>query len=89
MYCEPCFSCLLHFSAFAMKYHVVQFEDGIMVVCDSWINIPNQSCSIPSEKIGRKLTRQHPPDEKWKSYGYESILLSHGKLISFPFDTPD
>lgn len=67
-------------SVSAMKYHIVQFSDGIVVVCDSWMNAAKKSCYIPSKNVWRQLNKDAPPDkEKWSCYQYLQIIMSHGK----------
>ena len=65
-----------------MAYHIAQFEDGTMVVCDSWVQADVKVCYLPTSNIRTAVKKGLAPDvQNWVQSKYEELLMSHGKAL--------
>lgn len=53
-------------------FHLVEFEDGIQVIPDNWIQTDKDKCWYPNYKtdkdINKAIKKQHTPKGDWLSY---------------------
>jgi len=63
-----------------LMFHILQFTDGIAVVCGSWISKENMDCLLPPSDISKHVKKKSRPDNSWERFKYEEDLLCHCKL---------
>lgn len=63
-------------------FHLVEFEDGIQVVPDNWIQ-KDKKCSYPNYKtdhdIIKAIKKRQPPQDNWFTYPIKRIFGVYGK----------
>lgn len=69
----------------SIKYHVVEFEDGLEIVPSSWIT-NNNKCKYPATKSKKKkdkaVINNAQPDSSWKDYIILRTFAVCGKILN-------
>lgn len=65
------------------QFHVVEFEDGIQVIPDNWIQKDTNKCWYPNYKTDQYITkaikRRQTPQDTWFMYPIKRIFGVYGK----------
>lgn len=70
-------------SCYKNTFSVIEFEDGLQVIPDNWIQRERNECLYPNYKTDKDIdaairTRQIPQDN-WLSYSIKRIFGTYGK----------
>ncbi|XP_011858190.1 PREDICTED: uncharacterized protein LOC105555732 [Vollenhovia emeryi] len=72
-------------------FHLLEFEDGMQVVPDNWVQKDKNECWYPNYKTDKEITKaikkRHIPQDGWLSYSikrlfgiYETYSEAYNKL---------
>lgn len=64
-------------------FHLVEFEDGVQVVPDNWIQRDKNECWYPNFKtdkdINKAIKKRQSPQDGWLSYSIKRVFDIYGK----------
>lgn len=70
-------------SAVKYRYHLVEFEDGLQVVPENWIQKITNECRYPNYKkdqeIDKAIKNQQTPKDDWLLYPIKRLFGIYGK----------
>lgn len=65
------------------RFHLVEFEDGMQVVPDNWIQEDTNKCWYPNCKtdkdINKAIKKRFIPQDDWLSYPIKRLFGIYGK----------
>lgn len=64
-------------------FHLLEFEDGIQIVPDNWIQKDTNKCWYPNYKtdyyITKAIKRRQTPQDNWFMYPFKRVFGIYGK----------
>lgn len=65
------------------RFHLLEFEDGIQIVPDNWIQKDTNECWYPNYKtdkeINKAIKKRHIPQDDWLLYSIKRLFGIYGK----------
>lgn len=64
-------------------FHLLEFEDGLQIVPDNWIQRDTNQCWYPNYKTDNDITKaikkRQTPQDDWLSYSIKRLFGIYGK----------